>query len=183
MGNLFARKPKPSVAATQQVREWYPKWASQRQAARRLFDRLDTNGDGLLRGPELRGLADAVRTELGHHGCNKALAGRLGRSILRRHDLDGDRALGIYEFMRWYTLTLPATKIFLDADKSGSGCLRGKAEMRPLADAVRALGLFGDGDGARFEKLGRRIMRRADADGDGRLTLREFLNWFQQQKL
>ena len=46
MGNFFL-KP--------QHHEWYRLWSSQRHAAQALFEKLDTDGDGKLRGPELRG--------------------------------------------------------------------------------------------------------------------------------
>ena len=87
---------------------------------------------------------------------------------MRRNDNSGDRALGLHEFMRWHTVELPATKVFLDADDTNCGCLRGKVELRPLAAAVRSLG---------FKRVARRVERRAAASNDY-LTLQEFLGWF-----
>jgi len=70
---------------------------------------------------------------------------------------------------------------FKELDADNSGYLQGP-EMKELADWI--FEAFGrghaatDADNKREDRLGRTLMQRLDADGDGKLTFEEFAHWY-----
>jgi len=70
---------------------------------------------------------------------------------------------------------------FKELDADNSGYLQGH-EMKELADWI--FEAFGrghaatDADNKREDRLGRTLMQRLDADGDGKLTFEEFAHWY-----
>ena len=179
MGNIFQKKSINVSSVSRDLEEppctgWYRKWSANRKGAESLFNSLDKNGDGVIKGSELRVLAETVGIVLG--GPNPALCGRLGRRILLRHDADKNKGLGRLEFLRWYNVSLPATHLFHSLDADLSGFLRGP-EMRELSRRLQQ----SDPGSKTFQRLGKRIMKRADSDGDNKLSLDEFITWFSEQ--
>ena len=179
MGNIFVRRNKTESVKKQTSRKqippdpWHVCWRYNQQAVRNLFETIDSDCDGIVRGKELGVLANKLREMLGDR--NPALSGKLGRRIMERHDTNMDRGLSEYEFMWWYNVTLPATHLFHTLDADCSGTLQGP-EMRALADRIRS----SDPDNPSFERLGKRVMHKADTNGDGGLGLEEFIDWFSR---
>jgi len=70
---------------------------------------------------------------------------------------------------------------FKELDDDNSGYLQGP-EMKQLADWIfEAFGrghALTDGQNRREDRLGRTLMQRLDADGDGKLTFDEFAKWY-----
>ena len=168
MGNIFHKRRKKSRIGCDTPNQWYSKWNSSRVEALLLFKKLDTNNDGVVKGRELKKLASDVRSSLGP--VNPSLSGRLGKKIMLRHDTDRNRGLGEYEFMQWYTTTMPAMEMFVSLDVDNSGFLKGP-EMKELSSRLQGT------ENPSFIRLGRKIMEKADKNKDNRLDLDEYLDW------